>query len=218
MEELRSTEVLDKEILEDARKKARRILKTAEDAIAASAAVWEERIAKDTGELKRNFASRTEKIREELMARLPLDKRRAYSEKVEALLRTAMQDYLGSLSREKLLALLEKELRRCAAGLPEAADQRSDSDASPLLMGYRALTEEELKILVDRALPGINWTVQGTKDFHKLPGNFPAIIVETPAVRLTASVDALAAALLEDSRAELVSSLLGSAALEGGGQ
>jgi type VI protein secretion system component VasK len=217
MEELRSTDVLDKEILEDARKKARRILKTAEDALAASAAAWEERIAKDAGELQRSFASRTEKAREELMARLPLDKRRAYSEKVESLLRAAMQDYLLSLPREKLLVLLEKELRRCAEGLPEAAP-----DASPLFVGCRGLAEEELKILMDKALPGISWT--GTSgslqalDFHKLPGSFPAIIVDSPAVRLTASLDALAAALLEDSRAELVSILLGPSVLEGGGQ
>ncbi|GHV75384.1 hypothetical protein AGMMS49942_02050 [Spirochaetia bacterium] len=209
MEELLSTDVLDKEILEDARKKARRILKAAEDALAASAAAWEERLAKDTGELKRSFRGRTLKTREELMARLPLDKRRTYSEKVEAHLFTAMRDYLLSLSREKLLALLEKELRRCAEGLPEAA---------PLLVGCRGLAEEELKTLVDKALPGISWTVQTAMDFHKLPGSFPAIIVETPAVRLTASVDALAAALLDDSRAELVEALLGPAVLEGGGQ
>jgi hypothetical protein len=211
MEELQSTEVLDKEILEDARKKARRILKAAEDAVAASAVAWEDRIVKDTGELKRSFTIRTEKAREELMARLPLDKRRAYSEKVEALLLAAMQDYLRSLSREKLLALLEKELRRCAAGLPELVP-----GSPPPEVGGRALTEDELRALVDKALPGINWTVQRTKDFHKLPGNFPAIIVETPAVRLTASLDALAAAVLEDSRAELVSSLLGPSALGGG--
>jgi vacuolar-type H+-ATPase subunit E/Vma4 len=216
MEELRSTEVLDKEILEDARKKARRILKTAEDAVAAAAAAWEERTAKDLGELERSFGGRTEKARAELMARLPLDKRRTYSEKAEALLLSAMQDYLGSLPREKLLALLEKELRRCAAGLPDAV-----VGAPPLEVGCRALTGEELKTLVDKALPGINWTgtsgsIQGTNDFHKLPGSFPAIIVETPAVRLTASLDALAASLLEDSRAELVRALLGPSALGGG--
>jgi hypothetical protein len=218
MEELQSTDVLDKEILEDARKKARRILKTAEESIAAAAIAWEERAAKDTGELKRSFAIRTEKIREELMARLPLDKRRAYSEKVESLLLSAMQDYLGSLSREKLLGLLEKELRRCAGdfvaisaeGLPETA-----SGAPPILVGCRGLTEEELKTLITKALPGINWTFERAKDFHKLPGSFPAIIVEAPAVRLTASLDALAAALLEDSRAELVTALLGPSALEG---
>ena len=44
MEELRSTEVLDREILEDARKKAQKILKTAEDAHAAQAQDWDKKI------------------------------------------------------------------------------------------------------------------------------------------------------------------------------
>ncbi|MFP3040339.1 ATPase [Treponema primitia] len=206
MEELQSTDVLDKEILEDARKKAKRILSTADETIAASAAVWEKRMGKDLGKLKKSFTVRIEKTREELMARLPLDKRRAYSEKVEALLLSSMRDYLGALSREKLLTLVEKELKRCAAGLPDPVP-----GAPPLLVGCRALTEEELKTLISKSLPGINWTYQKDLSFHRLPGSFPAIIVNSPAVRLTASVDAFAAALLEDSRAELVAALLGEA-------
>jgi vacuolar-type H+-ATPase subunit H len=208
MEELQSTDVLDREILEDARKKAKRILAAAEETIAAGAQSWEKRTDRDIEELNRSFAARAEKIREELAARLPLDKRRAHSEKVEALLVSAMQEYLAGLPREKILTLLEKELRRCAAGLPE-------SDPGPLEALCRSLSGEELAALLDAALPGMKWAFQKTMAFHRLPGDLPAIIVNSPALRLTASVDVLAASLMKDSRAELVSALLGPEALLG---
>jgi hypothetical protein len=128
---------------------------------------------------------------------------------VEALLVSAMQEYLGGLPMEKILALLEKELLRCAAGLPE-------SDPGPLEALCRSLSREELADLVDRSLPGMEWTFQESAAFHQLPGDLPAIMVNSPAARLTASVDALAASLMEDSRAELVSALVGPEALLGG--
>jgi vacuolar-type H+-ATPase subunit E/Vma4 len=208
MEELQSTDVLDREILEDARKKAKRALAAAEDAIAAGAKTWDKKADKDIGELKRNFAVRVEKARAELMARLPLDKRRAHSEKVEALLVSAMQEYLGGLAREKILSLLEGALRRCAAGLTE-------TDSGPLEAGCRALSQEELAALLDAALPGKEWSFQKNMEFHQIPGSLPALIVNSPDARITASVDLLAASLMEDSRAELVSALLGPEALLG---
>jgi hypothetical protein len=206
MEELQSTDVLDREILEDARKKAKRILAAAEEAIAAGAKSWEKRADKDVEKLNGTFAARIEKAREEFMARLPMEKRRAYSEKVETLLVSTMQEFLASLSRGQILALLERELRRCAAGLPE-------SDPGPLEAGCRSLSREELAGLLDRAFPETEWTFTKNTAFHQLPGNLPAIIVDSPAARLTASVDALAASLMADSRAELVAALLGPEAL-----
>jgi vacuolar-type H+-ATPase subunit E/Vma4 len=207
MEELQSTDVLDREILEDARKKAKRILAAAGETIAAGAQSWEKRADKDSGELKKSFAARVEKTQAELMARLPLDKRRAHSEKVEALLVSAMQEYLGALSREKILVLLEKALRRCAAGLP---------DSGALEAGCRSLSQEELARVLNTSFPGTEWTFQAALGTHQIPGNLPALIVDSPAARITASVDVLAASLMEDSRAELVSALLGPEALLGG--
>jgi vacuolar-type H+-ATPase subunit E/Vma4 len=205
MEELQSTDVLDKEILEDARKKAQRILKTAGDTIAASRTKWEKRIRKDIEKLKQSFAGRAEKARDEMMARLPLDKRRIYTERVESHLQTSMNSYLKSLPREKLLSLLEAELRRCAAEIPTGV---------PLKVGCRDLAEAELQAILSRAAPGLTWTFDKDRTLHQLSGNLPAIILDAPSVRITASVDALAKSLLEDSRAELVEALLGSGSLD----
>jgi vacuolar-type H+-ATPase subunit E/Vma4 len=208
MEELQSIDVLDKEILEDARKKAARILKTSGETIAASQAKWEKRILKDTEKLKKSFAGRAEKARDEMMARLPLDKRRSYTERVESQLQSSMNSYLKSLPREKLLSLLEAELRRCAAEIPDTA-------GSALKVACRDLGEGELQALLSRTLPGLAWTFDKERTLHQLSGNLPAIILDAPSVRITASVDALAKSLMEDSRAELVEALLGPGSLEG---
>ncbi|AEF86898.1 putative V-type ATPase, subunit E [Treponema primitia ZAS-2] len=215
MEELQSTDILDKEILEDARKKAQRILKTAGDTIAASQAKWEKRVLKDIEKLKQSFAGRAEKARDEMMARLPLDKRRSYTERVESQLQSSMNSYLKSLPREKILSLLEAELRRCAGDfVASSAAEIPDTAGAPLKVGCRDLGEAELQSILNRAAPGLAWTFDKDRSLHQLSGNLPAIILDAPSVRITASVDALAKSLLEDSRAELVEALLGSGSLD----
>jgi vacuolar-type H+-ATPase subunit H len=210
MEELQSTDVLDKEILEDARKKARRILKTADETVAVSGEKWETQTRQALDTIRQTYAQRTQKSREEIMARLPLDKRRIYSEKVETLLHSAMGEYLGGLPREKLLSLLETELRLRAGELPEPG-----AGSPPVSVGCRALSEAELTALLSGSVPETRWILREDFSFHALPGTFPAIVVDAPSVRITASLDALAESLLEDSRAELVAALLGPSALLG---
>lgn len=199
MEELQSTEVLDKEILEDARKKAQRILKTADETIASAEASWEKKSRKALTGIQQKYAGRGAKTREEIMARLPLDKRRVRSEKVEALLGSAMDGYLRSLPREKLLSLLEAELAK-----------RAGEALSPSFQAaYRGLSEAELEQILKKIFPRASWTINPDYSFHTLPGALPAIVVDAPDVRITASVDKLAENMLEDKRAELVTALLG---------
>ena len=76
MEELRSTEVLDKEILEDARKKAHKILQTADEALEAQNRDWEKKIQRSVKSIKRTYEARLKKTTEEIFARFPLDQRR----------------------------------------------------------------------------------------------------------------------------------------------
>jgi vacuolar-type H+-ATPase subunit E/Vma4 len=199
MEELQSTEVLDKEILEDARKKAQRILKTADETVASAEASWEKKTQRALSKIRQKYAGRREKTREEIMARLPLDKRRVRSEKVEGLLRSAIDAYLLSLSREKLLSLLTGELAK-----------RAGEALSPSFqVAYRALSEPELALILKKVFPRAQWAVTPAYSFHKLPGVLPAIVVDTPDVRIIASVDRLAEDMLRDKRAELVTALLG---------
>ncbi len=76
MEELKSTDVLDKEILEDARKKANRILRQADETIESKADAWAKQSQAALEEVHRKYEDRISKQRAEITARLPLDKRR----------------------------------------------------------------------------------------------------------------------------------------------
>jgi vacuolar-type H+-ATPase subunit E/Vma4 len=215
MEELQSTEVLDREILEDARKKAHRILKTAEETLNTQGEVWEKKLARSVAEMRERYNGRIAAAREEILARLPLDKRRARSEKIESLLQSAMGDYLSSLGRGRVLSLLEAELRR---GFEEYARYRDRPDPAPQLR-YRGLKRQEAEALLRGALPpgtetaGVSWDIQEADAAAGFWGKFPAVQVITRAVRITASLETAAETLLEDKRAELVSALLGEGAL-----
>lgn len=206
MEELRSTEVLDKEILEDARRKAQRLLKTADEAAAQAAAVWEKKTKAVIAKAKKRYAAKLEGSRNEIMARFPLDKRRCRLAQIETFLNTAMDDYIAALSRDRVLSLLEGELairiRRC----PEIAP-------APCTVHARGLSGDEIAGLLGRLLPQGTWTVGEEPDRRTVPGRFPALVLDSGRLRITASVDGAALSLLKDKRFELASALLGEAAL-----
>ena len=207
MEELQSTEALDREILEDARKKAFKILKDAASAAVSSAAQWERKFEGILEKTKASYAKKTEQGKAEIMARLPMDKRRVRSEKIEGFLDKTMNAYLAGLDRKKILLLLEKELML-----------RSDECEAEgtCELRYRKLSAGELAALLKKCLPQADKfrDIRPLEDaLFNIPGSFPALVLDFPALRITASVDAAANALLLDKRAELVSALLGEEAV-----
>jgi hypothetical protein len=205
MEELRSTDILDQEILEDARKKAYRILKTADDAVKSAGETWEKKIEDALADINRRYTRREEQSRTEIMARLPLDKRRIRCEKVEFFLSSAMDAYVAGLSRERLLSLLEGELVKRFRECPELAEPR---DAG-IPVVYRGLTPDEAQGLLGRVFPRGEWVLTPAAGGFRLPGTLPALIADAPEVRIIASIDGIARELLADRRAELVAALLG---------
>jgi vacuolar-type H+-ATPase subunit E/Vma4 len=147
MEELQSTEVLDREILEDARKKAFKILKSADDSVAASKVLWEQKLQKTLEQARTTYAKKAEQSRQEIMVKLPLDKRRIRSERIETLLNGAMQDFLASLDRDVLLRILGRELEERTAALA------GETSGAGELRG-RGLSSAELSALAAEAFPG----------------------------------------------------------------
>ncbi|MDR1107600.1 MAG: ATPase [Spirochaetaceae bacterium] len=205
MEELRSTDILDQEILEDARKKAYRILKTADDTVKSAGEAWKKKTEDTAADMEQRYTHREEQTQTEIMARLPLDKRRIRSEKVEFFLSSAMEAYLAGLSRERILSLLERELVKRFRECPELAEPR---DAG-IPVVYRGLTREEAQGLLGRAFSGGEWVLKPAESGFRLPGTLPALTADAPEVRVTASIDGMARELLADRRAELVAALLG---------
>jgi vacuolar-type H+-ATPase subunit E/Vma4 len=201
MEELQSTEVLDREILEDARRKARRILKTADEEAAASEKVWEKKTQKARTGLTRRFEERLEAGRVEIMARLPLDKRRLALERIDRLLNEAAASFLENAGREKLLGILEREL--C-----ERSAEIAGHDKDTFKVVYCSLSRDEAEGLVKRAFPNSALNLEEGR-----AGRFPGIMADSGAVRVSVSVDAAVKTLLSEKRGELAAALLGKEAL-----
>lgn len=203
MEELRSTEALDREILEDARKKADRALRDADKAARAAEAEWEAKLEADLAALEARHAERVAARKAETDARLPLDRRRLRAERADRLLRTAMERVLGSFPRGRLLDLLVRELKERAPELPEGA----------LKVFPAGLDAEEAKSVLARAFSPAERPV----DLSRAQGGqgaLPALSVE--GARTTVRVGAAASGeeLLREKRAELAAALLGPEALD----
>jgi hypothetical protein len=205
MEELQSTEILDREILEDARKKAGRILKAADEASAANAALWDKKIDEALAGLKDRYAGMLEKASAEIMARLPLDKRRARSEIIEGLLSGAAGIWVSDLGRERVLAILERELIRYAGECPEIREEKS------IAVILHNLKKGDVEPLLKKLFPAAAAEYREEPALHP----YPEIIIDTKNVRITSSIKMLLDSLLLDKREELVSALIGEDA-EGG--
>ena len=203
MEELRSTDVLAREILEDARKKAFKILKTAEEAYETQAREMENKTMEAVNSMRKSYAEKTIHNKNETFARLPLDKRRLRSQAADNCLTAAMDDFLGSLPRKALLAILERELKD---HLGECSEELALHRAEIL---YSGLELSEIK-----KFPGIlsaeeNISFREDPDSHK----FPWLVINTPTARISVSVENAASALLKNKRAELAAALLGEGVL-----
>ena len=112
MEELRSTEILDKEILEDARKKAERVLaKSEKDAqkIIDGVSTRVEAIRKEKADV---YEKKYTHFREDLEAVLPLKKQRFLVSFEEEAVSKAICSYIDSLKNENQIALVKILLLR----------------------------------------------------------------------------------------------------------
>ncbi|MDR2632952.1 MAG: ATPase [Treponema sp.] len=208
MEELQSTERLDQEILEDARKKAYRILKAADEAVKAGAEAWEQKTNAAIAGMRQKYAQKFERIQQEIQARLVLDKRRIRVEKIEGLLTSALDAYFLILPRERLLSLLQGVLQGCVTEV-----QQNGEPVSGFMVQCRGLTGTEGEQLLKACLPGGSWTLTTTDSGLIQETPFPELVADAPAVRITVSIKGLGKALLEDKRAELVEALMGSVGL-----
>ncbi len=112
MEELRSTEILDKEIIEDARKKAEQILKNSETSAEEIGSEVSKRVEKVRKEKEQAYNEKIASFSKDVDAAIPLEKERllvAFENKEVA---TAIGAYIEALPLEKKIALLTKKLGR----------------------------------------------------------------------------------------------------------
>jgi len=218
MEELQSTEALDREILEDARKKAFKVLKSSDDSISGSKTAWEQKLKTGLEKARVNYAEMGKTARREIMARLPMDKRRIRLETIDTFLHEAMKHFLESLDRASLLVILQNELALKAsvpgsAGPSGPSGPTGKSSNAAEFSGegefrYRGLSQKECSDLASAAFSGVSFRYI-EDPLQMIAGAFPALLINFPHVRISVSADAAAETLLQDKRAELAAALLG---------
>lgn len=109
MEEFRSTEILDKEIQADARKKAEKILAKADVDCALLLEEVSGRIEKAKKELEDKYALKIAAFEKDLSATLPLEKERFLVLFIQSSIEKAIDAYLAKLSDEEKIDLVLKK-------------------------------------------------------------------------------------------------------------
>jgi V/A-type H+/Na+-transporting ATPase subunit E len=202
MEELQSTEILDREILEDARKKVVRILKTCEDTINAQTAEWEKKTLANIDELDKKYKEQRETAAAKIMARLPIDKHRVKIEKIENLLNSAVETWFKNLSRRRILELLAEEL---AKRLTLCEDF---SKAAKIQAYINGIDRNEAETVFKK--------LKLTCEINETPNvsRYPSITIETGEIRIITGIEKTVDFLLQEKRAELVEALMDPAFIE----
>lgn len=112
MEELRSTEILDKEIQADARKKAEKIIKAAETESKKFGEEVALRLENAKKEKIEKAALRLKSLEKDLAASLPLEKERFLVSYIQSSIDDGMNEYFESLCDEKIVSVFANEFFR----------------------------------------------------------------------------------------------------------
>lgn len=129
MEELRSTEILDKEIEADARKKAARILSDADAEAQSVLAAVETRVKEASEQKSAYYAAKLAAFKKNTDSALPLEKERYLVSFYTGAVAGAFNAYLEHLSDEKQLSLIEGLLVRAKPAL-------ADKKLNALVFGF----------------------------------------------------------------------------------
>jgi V/A-type H+-transporting ATPase subunit E len=199
MEEIVSTEPLEKEILSDARKKAERILKDSGLELESARRSGQERTDKALEALASDYGSRAKRYRDESLARLPLEKARIKAAHVDALLKRAMGAYLESLGAAECDRLLLELLSR--------ADSLVGS--SRVSVRYRGLERAEAEGLASKAFPGSH--IASISEDASLGSVGLVAATEDGNLSARATLDLIGERLLDEDRGELAKTLCGEA-------
>lgn len=111
MEELRSTDILDKEIHEDARKKAERILISAQEEIEKIISSVPEKLETVKKEKDILYENKRDHYNKDILAKVPLEEKRFLVSFESKAVREAIDNYLSNLSLDKKKKIFGKLLK-----------------------------------------------------------------------------------------------------------
>ncbi len=207
MEELRSTEILDKEIEADARKKADKILANADDECQALLSAVDERVKQAADEKKRYYEEKLASFTANLDASLPLEKERFLASFYAESVATALNAYLASLSEEKRLSLVLKKVG-------EAKEAFAEKKAAALVYGFSLSgAKKQLEKALGSTLASCEETTfeKSGEESALLNSVHEGIILESEdrSVRVRLTTDELVSELKDTYSAELALNLFG---------
>jgi V/A-type H+-transporting ATPase subunit E len=203
MEELRSTDVLDREIQDDARRKVEKVLKAGEvecDRIATDVAL---RLEKSRTEKTAEYAKRLEDYRHDMESAIPLEKQRRLVAFVDSEVRAALESWFEGLKSDRKVVLFQsmlekfreplagKKIRATFAGMPQA-------DAERIVKA--AFGKDNVIAVVERAATGSRASFAGDGVY---------VESEDGIVTCRATVDEVRQVLLATKRQELAEALMG---------
>jgi vacuolar-type H+-ATPase subunit E/Vma4 len=201
METVRTSEALESQILDDARAKAARILEAADKECSGVSAEWDRRGSEEVRRLEAVRAARIGALRQDLEASLPLDFLRSRLGFFQKSVSAALDGFFASLDAGELGRLIGRQLATASFAF---INQR-------LVVWTSGIAEGEARRIVTESIPGA--VVQ---EVRQLPPESAAeagtgLVVETAdgSRRFRATLQELAALLLEEHREELVTALFG---------
>lgn len=152
MEVLKSGDALEKQVLDDARAKASRILAEADRESAAQRREWERRTEDDVRKIEAEKDSRIQAMRQELAASLPLDFMRARLSYIQDSVDRALKDYFAKLAPEGLIRIVSGMLHRIPPVFRGA-----------VVVAYASgIRSQDVKRVVEENVPGVS--VEDVKD------------------------------------------------------
>jgi vacuolar-type H+-ATPase subunit E/Vma4 len=220
MEEMKTGAELEKQILEDARGKARRVLESADKECSGIRAEWEKKGKDEIGRMDADCGLRIARMREELDAALPLDFKRARLSFIEAALNARLDEVFGSLSKTEALTILGALVARVSSlfegkkvivytdGLsaPEVQKVLMEGITGVSILDMRPMKEAALRHGAARRRA----TGRGTRDpseNHEISGF--VLESEDGKIRFRGTFLELRETLMEEYREELATTLFG---------
>lgn len=143
MEELRSTEILDKEIREDARKKAERILKNAETEAAGIKNGVTRRIKEVKAEKERFYSEKLKAYKDNCNAAVPLEKQRKEILFFDSEIQRALDAYFGETGKEKKRGIIAGFLKKFE---PVVGNKK-------IIVKYAGFSKSETETLIKEYFP-----------------------------------------------------------------
>lgn len=167
MEELRSTDVLDKEIFADAKKKAEKILSKADETCSELLSGVDARVAEAKAKAKADSQSVLDLYTKNISASFPLERERHLVSYIHDSVIDAINSYFEKAGEEKQLLVVKKLLERVKGSL---GDQDVDvrcvgiekSQAEKLLKdalnnSVKSVTEVDAVAIADEAVDGFKF-------------------------------------------------------------